>query len=251
MDTLTGTNGRTDHATRISTSIGTATVRAPASTGIGTSTGAGVGAGDRVPVLVQAVDPISRSGVVAALRYRPEITLVDPNDADADTVVIVIADRLTDAELGGMRALRSSGMARIVLVLTEIDDSDLLAAVELGVRAITRRADATPEAMVELARTAGSGAATLPPDLLSRLLTQVSRLHRHVLQPRGLDLRGMSEREREVLRLVAAGLDTKEIAERLCYSQRTIKTILHDVTNRFQLRNRSHAVAYALREGLL
>jgi DNA-binding NarL/FixJ family response regulator len=50
---------------------------------------------------------------------------------------------------------------------------------------------------------------------------------------------------------VAEGLDTAEIATRLSYSQRTIKTVLHDVTTRLQLRNRSHAVAYALREGLI
>ncbi len=62
---------------------------------------------------------------------------------------------------------------------------------------------------------------------------------------------GCSDREVEVLRLVADGLDTAEIATRLSYSQRTIKTVLHDVTTRLQLRNRSHAVAYALREGLI
>jgi DNA-binding CsgD family transcriptional regulator len=50
---------------------------------------------------------------------------------------------------------------------------------------------------------------------------------------------------------VANGHDTAEIAGRLSYSQRTVKNILHDVTTRLQLRNRSHAVAYAVREGLI
>ena len=62
---------------------------------------------------------------------------------------------------------------------------------------------------------------------------------------------GLSEREAEVLKLVANGHDTAEIAGRLSYSQRTVKNILHDVTTRLQLRNRSHAVAYAVREGLI
>ena len=79
----------------------------------------------------------------------------------------------------------------------------------------------------------------------------MSRLQRQVLEPRGLGLAGITNREGEVLRMVASGLSTKEIADRLCYSQRTVKSILHDVTNRFQLRNRAHAVAYALREGLI
>jgi DNA-binding NarL/FixJ family response regulator len=55
----------------------------------------------------------------------------------------------------------------------------------------------------------------------------------------------------EVLRLVADGLDTTEVAGRLCYSERTVKNVLHDVTTRLRLRNRTHAVAYALRHGLI
>ena len=55
----------------------------------------------------------------------------------------------------------------------------------------------------------------------------------------------------EVLKLLADGLDTSEIARRLSYSERTIKAVLHDVTARFQLRSRAHAVAYAVRAGLI
>ena len=69
--------------------------------------------------------------------------------------------------------------------------------------------------------------------------------------PRGLTISGLTEREVEVLRLVADGFDTAEIAKKLSYSERTIKNILHDVVSRFGLRNRAHAVAYALREGLI
>jgi DNA-binding NarL/FixJ family response regulator len=54
-----------------------------------------------------------------------------------------------------------------------------------------------------------------------------------------------------VLRLVAEGFDTAHIAMQLSYSERTVKNVLHDLTTRLQLRNRSHAVAYALREGLI
>ncbi|EWM17579.1 transcriptional regulator, LuxR family [Kutzneria sp. 744] len=96
-----------------------------------------------------------------------------------------------------------------------------------------------------------TGDGALPPDRLGRLLDRVARLQRNVLEPRGLHLGGTSAREIEVLRLVAEGFSTKEIAEQLCYSQRTVKAIMHDITNRFHLRNRPHAVAYALREGLI
>ena len=69
--------------------------------------------------------------------------------------------------------------------------------------------------------------------------------------PRGLRASGMADREVRILRLVADGLDTREIAHELSYSERTVKNVLHDVTTRFHLKNRSHAVAYAVREGLI
>ena len=162
-----------------------------------------------------------------------------------------MVDRLDDAVVQQLRGRYAKGQTRLVLITTELADADLLAAVEAGVRAVVLRADATPDELVKLIRAAASGEATLPPELLGRLLTQVSRLQREVLTPRGLSIAGLSGRELEVLRLVAQGLSTGEIAQKLSYSQRTIKTVLHDVVNRFQVRNRTHAVVYAMREGLI
>lgn len=61
----------------------------------------------------------------------------------------------------------------------------------------------------------------------------------------------LADREREVLRMLADGLSTLEIARRLNYSERTVKNIIHDMLDRLNLRNRPHAVAFALRHGLL
>lgn len=60
---------------------------------------------------------------------------------------------------------------------------------------------------------------------------------------------GPSPRERDVLTLLADGYSTREIAQRLCYSERTIKNVLQDFNARLQLRNRTQAVAYAVRRG--
>ena len=61
----------------------------------------------------------------------------------------------------------------------------------------------------------------------------------------------VTRRERQVLALLAEGHSTREVAQRLAYSERTIKNIIHGVTSRLNLRNRLHAVAYALRAGLI
>ncbi len=102
-----------------------------------------------------------------------------------------------------------------------------------------------------MVRSAAAGEGAVPPDLLGRLLGQVGRAQRQVLGPRGLTFNNLTERESEVLRLVADGLDTAEVATRLAYSPRTVKQVLHDIQIRFHLRNRCHAVAYAIRHGLI
>ncbi|MEV4055811.1 response regulator transcription factor [Amycolatopsis sp. NPDC049688] len=206
---------------------------------------------DRTPVVVRATDPILHNGACLTLRSRDDVRVVDGDPADPAQVALLVADRLDEPMTQLLSALHHQGFTKIVLVAGEVDDNEILGAVEHGVCAVARRADAGPEVLVRLIKAAAAGEGALPPDLLGRLLNRVSRLQRQVLEPRGLRLGGMSDRETEVLKLVAAGYSTQEIADELCYSQRTVKSILHDVTNRFQLRNRSHAVAYALREGLI
>jgi DNA-binding NarL/FixJ family response regulator len=204
-----------------------------------------------VLVCLHAEDPISRAGLEAALRWHPQITLVDRDSTSLPAVAIVAADSLDERTLAVMRNLRAHGGNQIVLVVEALTDADLLAAVEVGVRAIVWRYEATAALLTDTVMKTAAGEASLPSEVLSRLLRQVSRLQHHVLTPLGLKLTGLSEREADVLRLAAEGFDTAEIASKLSYSKRTITNILHDVMNRFQLVNRTHAVAYAIREGLI
>jgi DNA-binding NarL/FixJ family response regulator len=206
----------------------------------------------RISVLVYATDPILLHGVQGTLRARQEIALVDGPDADTkETVVLFVTDRVDQAAAEQLRTLQLHGFRRVVLVASELDDKDVLVALENGVCAAARRSDTTADVLVRLATAAAAGEGALPPDLLGRLLHRVSGLQRQVLEPQGLRLAGITARETDVLRMVAAGLSTQEIADKMCYSQRTVKSIMHDVINRFQLRNRCHAVAYAMREGLI
>jgi DNA-binding NarL/FixJ family response regulator len=204
-----------------------------------------------IATYVHGNDPISRAGVISQLRMRPEVRVVDDMDVDEASVAVVVTDLLDDDTTRAMRALRRGDMPRLVLVATVLDESALVAAAEVGVGGLLRRMDATPEALVRTIVRVAAGDGEIPPDLLGRLLEQLGRLQRQVLTPRGLTFTGLTPREIEVLRLVADGHDTAEIAERMSYSERTVKNVLHDLTTRLQLRNRTHAVAYAVREGLI
>lgn len=207
--------------------------------------------GERIPVFVYASDPVSEAGVAAALRGRPEVYVVEGGDVDSAVVALVVTDEVDGEATRAVRAIQRNGCPRVVLVVTHLDDGGVFASVEAGACGLVRRAEAQPERLVGAIHAAARGDGTVPPDLLGRLLDHVSRLQQQVLAPRGLSFSGFTDREVEVLRLVAEGLDTGEIAHRLSYSERTIKNVIHDVTTRLNLRNRSHAVAYAMRAGVL
>jgi len=204
---------------------------------------------ERILVVVSSFDPVLQSGIASVLGARQEVWLVPETDFASATVAVVAADEVDDDVLSAAKALQRAGCQRVVLVVARLDDQGLLSAVEAGICGLLRRSEATPERLVAAVQAAVSGEGLMPPDLLGRLLHQVGRLQRQVLTPRGITLAGLTTRELSVLRLVAEGDDTSEIAVKLSYSQRTIKNVLHDLTTRLNLRNRTHAVAYAIREG--
>ncbi|WP_191259165.1 helix-turn-helix transcriptional regulator [Amycolatopsis oliviviridis] len=194
-----------------------------------------------IRVAVHAGDPLVRAGLRSALGDGPGITLRDdPEQAD---VLVAVA--------GNEPHRIPAGPARLVLVADQPNQAELWAAVERGLAVVVARAEATPARLRRAVADAHAGRGDLPADQLGSLLRGISRLHKEVLEPRELTLSGLSPRETEVLRLLAEGFDTGEIARRVAYSDRTVKNILHGLLSRFGLRNRTHVVAYALREGLI
>lgn len=202
-------------------------------------------------VFVYATDPLLREGVVTWFLADRDIALLDSSRiSDADAIVAVL-DTFNDVAMSELQRLRRALRVPVLLVVPEIDETLLLRATEIGIGGVMRRGDASASGLVSAVRSVASGGGALPPDAIARLFGAMERLHKRVLAPNGLASHGLSERELRVLRLVADGFDTAEIARELAYSERTIKDILHTVTTRLDLRNRTHAVAYALRTGAL
>jgi DNA-binding NarL/FixJ family response regulator len=204
----------------------------------------------RLPIYIYSADPILHAGIAAQLRGRPETHIVEGTDLDSARVAVVVCDTVDEDTARAVRALQR-GSLRVVLVVTNLDDANLLAGIDAGASAFLRRSEAVAERLASVIVATASGDGSVPPDLLGRLLTHVSNIQSSVLSPQGMTLTGLSEREIEVLRLVADGLETSEIAERLCYSERTVKGVVHAITTRLRLRNRAQAVAYAVRLGLI
>lgn len=205
---------------------------------------------ERIPIYVSACDPLSRDGVASQLRGHG-VELVDERGLTPDVVAVVVVDEMDDQAVGEVRSLRRRGVDHVVVVAARLDDTGLLAAAEAGACGVLRRSQANPHNLLASIRSAAAGEGSLPPDLLGRLLGQVGRLQRQVLAPRGLTFSGLTDREVRVLRLLAEGYDTAEVGRQLFLSERTVKNVVHDVTSRLNLRNRTHAVAYALRQGLI
>ncbi|PWI42147.1 response regulator transcription factor [Streptomyces sp. ICBB 8177] len=217
-----------------------------------TSAGAAAGAPDgRIPVVVHAPDPLSQAGVLSHLRQHPLIDLVTEEGAGPGAVAVLLAWTLEESTLALLRRLVRSEGARVVLVVSRIREAELLEVVECGAVAIVWRHEATAHRLATAVRAAFRGDGDLPADLLGRLIQQVGALQRSVANRAGPPSSGLTPREADVLRLVAEGLDTGEIASKLSYSERTVKNVMHGLTTRLHLRNRAHAVAYALREGYI
>jgi DNA-binding NarL/FixJ family response regulator len=204
-----------------------------------------------VRVAVRTADPIMHAGLTSFLRTRPELVVVEPGELTERDVLVVHAERLTPQVVAELRGDGAQTRVPKVLLAGEVRENDILTAVECRVVAVLPRARTSGEHLVEAVLSVVPGRGLLPADLLGRLLDTVRQLEHAVPPAPGAGAAGLTAREVDVLRLMAEGCDTAEIADKLCYSERTVKNTVYGLTNRLNLRNRPHAVAYAMRAGVI
>ena len=140
--------------------------------------------------------------------------------------------------------MHRTGCVRVVLVVTHLDEAALLIGAEAGACGFLRRGDASPERLAAVVLSAAAGDGAVPSDLIGQLLLRVQRLNGAPSAAEGFGLPRLTEREVAVLRLLAEGQETAEIARHRCYSERTVKGIIHEITSRLHLRNRSHLFTF-------
>ncbi len=203
---------------------------------------------------------MSAAGAKAQLMGQPAIELVGPADLDRARVALVIADAADDAAAKVVKAIQRDGVPRVVLVAARFDEAGVLAAVAAGVTSFMRRTEATTARLTDVIREADQSGCQLPEGLLKKAAASPGPEGPATRPAQEIDVRERSgstltmrltARESEVLRLVADGYDTSEIAEQLAYSESTIKGVLAKIMARLDARNRCHAVAIVVREGLI
>jgi DNA-binding NarL/FixJ family response regulator len=170
---------------------------------------------------------------------RPALAIIDAHLADGDGLRVINALREASPE------------TRAVVCAATPDTLELYRAIEAGAVGYLLKAEMRVETLAASLRAVALGDGLIPPSMLGELVEHIGRMSREVWSPRGMGLTGLSPREVEILRLAAEGDDTREIALKLSYSERTVKNAIHDVVIKLGLRNRTHAVAYALRKNLI
>jgi DNA-binding NarL/FixJ family response regulator len=165
--------------------------------------------------------------------------------ADAD---LVIVDAAAPQMHAFVRDLRARHGTPSLVSGSSWQAEDIAAVVESGAVGILAKETLTPATLELHVRAALHGAAVLPSEVVPDLIGMANDdLDAEAPIPVGQ----LNAREQQVLRLIAEGHATREVAEQLCYSERTIKNVLHDVAMKLGARSRSHAVAHAVREGLI
>jgi DNA-binding NarL/FixJ family response regulator len=204
-------------------------------------------------VAVFIVDPhsIFRLGLATCLEDLPFVGRVTgvanvdaaSRHAELATSDVVIVDASATDALGFIREAREACEARLIASASSWQQKDTLAAMEAGAVGVLPKDTLTPESLETIVRATLQGAGVLPSEMLSGLLVGMRAADAHSSQ--------LTNREEQVLRLIADGHATREVAAELCYSERTVKNVLHDVVTKLGARTRTHAVAHAVRAGLI
>jgi DNA-binding NarL/FixJ family response regulator len=206
-----------------------------------------------IRVMVVDDHPVVRQGIVSVLEDEQDLEVVGSAGSGREAVRLVgrlgpdvmLLD-LEMPELDGVTAIPQllalqPGLG--VLVFTAYDtDEKVLGAVRAGARGYLLKG-ASAEEIARGIRTVYGGGSYLEPRVASKLLAEVSSPHRAA--------GGLSERERQVLRQVAQGLPTKQIARELSITERTVKFHVNSIFHKLGAENRAQAVALAAHRGLL
>ena len=212
-----------------------------------------------ISILVVDDQTIVREGLRSMLALEPDLKVVGEAENGEQAVRLVLRwvpqVVLMDVRMPGMDGLtaleriKSVSPRTSVIMVTLYDDPDyLLRAIAAGAAGYVLK-DASREELVRAVRITAEGGAIIAPSMLPQLLRQVGQMMSALTPaiPACMPIEKLSDRELEVLRLVAEGCTNQEIAEKLIVSPTTIKTHVQNILQKLGVSDRTQAAVYAVR----
>jgi DNA-binding NarL/FixJ family response regulator len=181
--------------------------------------------------------PDGRAGVDAARRFTPDVVLMD--------VRMPVMDGIE-----ATRQLAADGNHRVLALTTFEDDEVLWGVIEAGAAGFVLK-DAPAADLVGAIRVTARGGSWLDPRVADRVLTVLRRRPGSATSAAGSPVDPLTEREREVLRLVATGANNAEIAGELYLSERTVKGHISAIFSKLGVRDRAAAIIRAYDAGIV
>ena len=220
----------------------------------------GGGQGGGIRILIVDDQALVRAGFRMSLDAQPELEVVGEAAAGSTAIDAVRTLRpdvvLMDIRMPGVdgieatRRLSEAGATSKIVILTTYDlDEYVFDALAAGASGFLLK-HVPPEELVRGVRVAASGEALLAPSITKRLIEEFAK-HRAPVRAGATDLNTLTDREQEVIRLLARGLSNPEIARELKVGEATVKTHVAHVLDKLGLRDRVQAVIFAYEVGLI
>ena len=217
--------------------------------------------GEPIRVLVVDDHALFRRGLEMVLAQEPDIEVVGEAGDGAEAVERA-EELLPDVVLMDIRMPRRSGIeactaikdvvpsAQIIMLTISDEEADLYEAIKAGATGYLLKEISIDEVATAIRAVAG-GQSLISPSMASKLISEFAQLVKRDDDRQQVPAPRLTERELEVLRLVARGMNNRDIARQLFISETTVKNHIRNILEKLQLHSRMEAVVYAVREKLL
>jgi DNA-binding NarL/FixJ family response regulator len=219
------------------------------------------GTGDPIRVLVVDDHALFRRGLEMVLEQEPDIDVVGEAEDGSDAVSkatettpdIVLMD-VRMPKRGGIDACTAIKAAvpssKIIMLTISDEEADLYDAIKAGAMGYLLK-EISIEEVASAIRAVHGGQSLISPSMASKLLTEFASMIKRGDERQQVPAPRLTDREMEVLRLVAKGMNNRDIAKQLFISENTVKNHIRNILEKLQLHSRMEAVVYAVREKLL